>query len=35
MNPAGKKPNWNYDVIEEVPIAGVDSYYEGVFYRYK
>ena len=35
MKPTGSKPDWNYNVIEEVSIAGVDSYYEGVFYRYK
>ena len=35
MIPSGSSPNWNYDVLEEVTIPGVDSYYEGRFYRYR
>ncbi len=35
MRPPGRMPNWNFDVIEEVEISGVDTYYEGRFYRYK
>ena len=35
MNPAGSCPNWNFSVLTEVTISGVDPYYEGRFYRYK
>ncbi len=28
-------PNWNFSVLEEVEIPGVDPYYEGRFFRYK
>lgn len=34
MDPPGSKPNWNFDIISEVEISGVDPYYEGRFYRY-
>ena len=35
MRPSGSRPKWNYALIEEVIIPGVDRYYEGRFYRYK
>ena len=28
-------PNWNFSILEEVMIPGVDPYYEGRFYKYK
>lgn len=34
MVPAGSSPDWNFDVLTEVTIPGVDVYYEGRFYRY-
>jgi hypothetical protein len=33
--PPGSKPAWDFSVIEEVTVSGVDPYYEGQFYRYK
>ena len=35
MTNASGIPNWNFSVLEEVHIPGVDPYYEGRFYRYK
>lgn len=35
MKPAGSRPNWDFDVLTEVTISGVDPYYEGRFYKYK
>jgi len=35
MSNASGIPNWNFDVLMEVTIPGVDSYYEGRFYKYK
>ena len=35
MIPAGATPNWNFNLLEEVQMAGVDSYYEGRFFKYK
>jgi len=35
MKPAGSTPNWNFSVLTEVSIPGVDPYYEGRFYKYK
>ena len=34
MSPPGSKPNWNFSLLVEVSIPGVDPYYEGTFYRY-
>lgn len=30
-----KRPNWNFSLLEEEYIYGVDSEYEGRFFRYK
>ena len=30
-----KRPNWNFSLLEEEYIYGVDSVYEGCFFRYK
>ena len=35
MKPAGSSPNWNFSVLTEVNIPGVDPYYEGRFYKYR
>lgn len=35
MSPSGKQPGWVNSKIEEVIIPGVDSYYEGRFFKYK
>ncbi len=35
MKPLGSIPYWNYSELEEILIEGVDTYYEGRFYRYK
>ena len=35
MPPHAKAPNWNYSILKEVLISGIDPYYEGRFYRYK
>jgi len=35
MVPPGSSPKWDFNVITEVIIPGVDSYYEGRFYKYK
>ena len=34
MQPAGSEPNWNFSILTEVIIPGVDTYYEGRFFRY-
>ena len=34
MSPPGSKPNWDFSLLIEVTIPGVDSYYEGTFYKY-
>ena len=34
MSPPGSEPDWNFDILSEVTINGVDPYYEGRFYRY-
>ena len=35
MYPPGSVPgDWDFAYLEEVIIPGVDSYYEGRFYRY-
>ena len=36
MDPPGASPKgWNFSLLEEVSIDGVDPYYEGRFYRYR
>ena len=35
MTIPGSIPNWNFDYLTEVEIEGVDSYYEGRFFKYK
>jgi len=36
MTNATKTPNgWNFNLLTEVNVYGVDPYYEGRFYRYK
>ena len=35
MNPAGAIPSWDFSILTEVSILGVDTYYEGKFYKYK
>jgi len=34
MTPPGSSPSWNFSVLTEVTISGVDPYYEGRFYKY-
>lgn len=34
MQPAGSMLNGNFSILTEVIISGVDSYYEGRFYKY-
>ena len=34
MDPPGSAPNWNFNILTEVVIQGVDPYYEGRFYKY-
>ena len=35
MEPGKQSPGWNFDLLEEVIIPGIDPYYEGRFFRYK
>ena len=35
MRPSGSSPKWNFSVLTEVNVPGVDTYYEGRFYKYK
>lgn len=35
MNPARAIPSWDFSILTEVSILGVDTYYEGKFYKYK
>ena len=35
MTNASGVPNWNFDVLIEVNITGIDPYYEGRFYKYR
>ena len=35
MRPSGSKPSWNFSLLTEVLIDGVDPYQEGRFYKYK
>ena len=35
MRPAGSSPSWNFNVLEEILIPGVDPYYEGRFFKYR
>lgn len=34
MKPAGSVAHWNFSILTEVIIPGVDFYYEGRFYKY-
>ena len=35
MYSPGREPSWNFGLLQEVIIPGVDSYYEGRFFRYR
>lgn len=35
MQPSGSSPNWDFSLLTEVTIRGVEPYYEGRFYKYK
>ena len=34
MKPTGRVPNWNFNLLTEIPISGVDPFFEGRFYKY-